>query len=358
MSEDKTPQRAPETDSVDIHDRVAEAYYGLMGPKFMRDTQNRIHWICRQIQGKNVLDVGCSQGIVPILLAREGLKVIGIDSSPKSIDEANYYLEVEPKQVRKNVSFVNTDFLSWDFHGLKIDTVVMSEVLEHLTRPNCFIEAAARILANRGRLIVTVPFGINDFIDHKHTFYILKPLRLISKHFDFVDIEVLGNWLGVVADRRVGADRGVENFRPTIALMEKLESAFYQTERGLRDELSLARTKQDEANRKYRGATEQITALKQRAIQEEKAHQAVKQAMARTTTQPKQTQVMAEGQAKAVAADDATKNLLRLEAELEATRSKLGEANQKYRGAGEQITALKQRVTQEEAARQAAEQAR
>ncbi|NWF73627.1 MAG: class I SAM-dependent methyltransferase, partial [Nitrospirae bacterium] len=183
-----------------------------MGPKFMRDTQNRIHWICRQIQGKNVLDVGCSQGIVPILLAREGLKVIGVDSSPKAIDEASHYLASEPKQVRKNVSFVNSDFLSWDSHGLKIDTVVMSEVLEHLTRPNCFIETAARILAKRGRLIVTVPFGINDFIDHKHTFYLLKPLRLISKHFDLVDIEVLGNWLGVVADRRVGADRGAETF--------------------------------------------------------------------------------------------------------------------------------------------------
>ena len=108
MNQDKRPQHASETDSVDIHDRVAEAYYGLMGQQFMRDTQNRIHWICRQIQGKNVLDVGCSQGIVPILLAREGLKVIGIDSSPKAIDEANHYLASEPKQVRKHVSFVNS----------------------------------------------------------------------------------------------------------------------------------------------------------------------------------------------------------------------------------------------------------
>jgi 2-polyprenyl-3-methyl-5-hydroxy-6-metoxy-1,4-benzoquinol methylase len=111
VKEEKQVQPSSETDSVDIHDRVAEAYYGLMGPKFMRDTQNRIHWICRQIQGKNVLDVGCSQGIVPILLAREGLKVIGIDSSPKAIDEANRYLGIEPKQVRKNVSWVE------DRHG-------------------------------------------------------------------------------------------------------------------------------------------------------------------------------------------------------------------------------------------------
>ena len=252
MNEEKQAQPSSDTDSVDVHDRVTEAYYGLMGPKFMRDTQTRIHWICRQIQGKQVLDVGCSQGVVPILLAREGLKVIGIDSSPKSIDEANHYLAIEPKQVRKNISFINTDFLSWDVHDVKIDTVVMSEVLEHLTRPECFIETAARILAKKGRLIVTVPFGVNDFIDHKHTFYLLEPLRLISKYFDPACIEVLGNWLGIVADRRLGTDRGAEIFRPTIALMEKLERAFYQTERTLRDELSLVRTKQDETNRKYR----------------------------------------------------------------------------------------------------------
>src|SRR5437867_793637 len=110
LNETKQIQLVSETDAADIHDRVAEAYYGLMGQQFMRETQNRIHRICRQIQGKSVLDVGCSQGIVPILLARDGLKVIGIDSSPKSIDEANHYLAQEPEHVRRNVSFVNTDF--------------------------------------------------------------------------------------------------------------------------------------------------------------------------------------------------------------------------------------------------------
>ena len=327
-------QLAPEPDSADIHDRVTEAYYGLMGQQFMRETQDRIHWICRQIQGKSVLDVGCSQGIVPILLAREGLKVIGIDSSPKAIDEANQYLANEPEQIRRHVSFVNSDFLSWNYDDLKIDTVVMSEVLEHLTRPEWFLEAAARILAERGRLIVTVPFGVNDFIDHKHTFYLLKPLRLIAKHFDLVDIEILGKWLGIVADRRVGSDRVTETFHPTIALIEKLESAFYQTERVLRDELSLTRKIQDKTNQTYQGASEQITALKQRVTQEEAARRATEQALREATTQLEQ-----------------------LNAELAPVRSRLEESNQNYQGVTEQVTALKQRVTQEEAARQATEQA-
>jgi glycosyltransferase involved in cell wall biosynthesis len=128
----------------------------------------------------------------------------------------------------------------------------------------------------------------------------------------------------------------------------------------------------EEATRKYQGADEQVAVLKERVTQEETARQAVEQALVQTTTQLEQTQdrfqtdrtvqqqqlaqATAEGQAKAVAAEEATKNLLCLEAELEVSRGKLREANQKYRAAGEQITALKQRVTQEETARRATEQ--
>ena len=72
----------------DIHDRVMEAYYGKLGDQFMRETQARIHWICAQVKGRRILDVGCSQGIVPLLLAREGCQVTGVDTSPQAIEEA------------------------------------------------------------------------------------------------------------------------------------------------------------------------------------------------------------------------------------------------------------------------------
>src|SRR5206468_3901778 len=233
---------------------------------------------------------------------------------------------------------------------------------------------AARILAKGGRLTVTVPFGINDFIDHKHTFYLLEPLKLISKHFDLVDIEILGKWLGIVADRRVGKDRGTETFHPTIALMEKLEGAFHQTERVLRDELSLTRKNQDEASKKYRGVTEQVATLKQRVAQEETARQTAEQARAQATTQLEQAQrslqeerttlqqqlaqSTAEGQAKTVAVHEAEKNLIRLEAEREAVRSRLEEANQQYRGEIGRASCRERGEMQEEAAGQIVEQSR
>src|SRR5215813_6921832 len=88
----------------------------------------------------------------------------------------------------------------------------------------------------------------------------------------------------------------------------------------LEGELETRRSQLEAANQKYRGAGEQIAALKQQLAQ-----------------------VTTEGQAKV---DGAEKTRLRLEGELEAGRNKLGEANEKYRGASEQIAALKQRVTE------------
>jgi glycosyltransferase involved in cell wall biosynthesis/spore maturation protein CgeB/predicted nucleic acid-binding Zn-ribbon protein len=141
---------------------------------------------------------------------------------------------------------------------------------------------------------------------------------------------------------------------------------------GLDGELAAVRTRLEEANQKYRGATEQVSTLKQRVTEEERARQAAEQALAQATAQLAQSQVRLQeertalqqqiaqlrdqGQAQSVAAHEAEKRLIRLEGELEAGRDRLEEANQKYRGATEQVSTLKQRVTEEERACQAAEQ--
>jgi|CXWL01.1.fsa_nt_gi glycosyltransferase involved in cell wall biosynthesis len=140
----------------------------------------------------------------------------------------------------------------------------------------------------------------------------------------------------------------------------------------LKAELEAARARLEEANQNYREATEQICALKQRVTQEEAMQQGAEQARAqaaaqlaevqrsfqeeRKTFQQQLAQSIAEGQAKTATMYEGEKKLIRLESELEA-RSRLEEANQKYRGATEQVTTLKQRVTEEEVARKTVEQA-
>lgn len=313
MSSTQLAEMASHTDATaplaDIHDRVMEAYYGKLGEHFMRETQTRIHWICAQVSGKQVLDVGCSQGIVPLLLAREGCSVTGVDTSPQAIAEALDYLQAEPAHVQQKITYVNADFLSLDTSVAEPDTIVISEVLEHLVRPEMFVEKAASLLKPGGRLIITVPFGVNDFIDHKHTFYLLAPYRMLSKHLRISEVKVLGKWLGMVAQK---AEEGgaPSDLNLGVEQIQGLEKAFEAVERNLNSSLASVKQRLEEANNKYRAAIEQIALLKPEA-------QKVPELKSALSTHQKTV------------------------AELGEVKQHLDDANTKYRAATDQIARLK-----------------
>lgn len=245
-------------DKVDIHDRVMEAYYGFLGDTFMKETQARIHWICAQVKGRKVLDIGCSQGIVPILLAREGCEVVGVDTSPRAIEEASEYLAKEPGHVQENVTYINQDFMSLDESEVEVDTVILSEVLEHLARPHLFVEKAARLLMpTGGRLVVTVPFGINDYIDHKQTFYLKSPYEILFNYFSEVEFVILGKWIGFVAyDPRKNSGEEVQAFGEELGYLEK---GFYSLEEGLRAEIKRLQSTARDLGLKYKNAAKELS---------------------------------------------------------------------------------------------------
>ncbi|MFT0521161.1 glycosyltransferase [Pseudomonas faucium] len=311
----------------DIHDRVMEAYYGKLGDQFMRETQARIHWICAQVKGRRVLDVGCSQGIVPLLLAREGCQVTGVDTSPQAIDEAKGYMAAEPAHVQQNVTYVNADFLSLDIVDVEPDSIVISEVLEHLVRPELFVEKASDLLKVGGRLVITVPFGVNDFIDHKHTFYLMEPFRLLSEHLQIVEIKVLGKWLGIVAQKADAYVAGSPDALP-ITRVRELEKAFEAIERSLRENISAISKRLDEANKKYRSATEQISQLKPEAQMAQALSKELQAGKADLAEQHQAHREVVEANA-------------RIAQELSEIKQRLDEANRKYRAATEQIAVLK-----------------
>ncbi|WP_434697297.1 methyltransferase domain-containing protein [Pseudomonas sp. Z1-14] len=354
------PQPEGPTALADIHDRVMEAYYGKLGEHFMRETQARIHWICAQVAGKKVLDVGCSQGIVPLLLAREGCEVVGVDTSPQAIEEAKSYLAAEPTHVQAKICYVNADFLSLDTTETAPDTIVISEVLEHLVRPEMFVEKAAALLKPEGRLIITVPFGVNDFIDHKHTFYLLEPFRLLNEYLQITDIKVLGKWLGMVAIKKSDATAPREA-QLDMAQIRNLEKAFEAIERNLQDSLSSTSKNLAEANRKYRAATEQIAELK---VQAQRVEELTKQNRAQEALLSEQadiklhleeankkyraaTEQIVELKLLAPKVEELTKQNLAQEASLSKLadiKSRLEDANEKYRAATEHVQLLKQEV--------------
>jgi SAM-dependent methyltransferase len=230
--------------SFEHHDYIMDAYNGEMGKDFMHKTQARIHWICEQVAGSLVLDVGCSQGIVPLLLGRKGKAVVGIDGDLQSINFARNVIGNEPSSVQQKIILIEADFIKHEFNEEAFDTILMTEILEHLVDPSAFVEKASHLLMPGGRLVVTVPFGINDFIGHKQTFYFAGIERLLAEKFEVGAVKFFGQWIGFVATLRTKKRAWSEEY-PQI-LIQELEENFFKIERELRNSLATVKKSAEE----------------------------------------------------------------------------------------------------------------
>ena len=85
-------------------DRVGEVYNGTYGSDIAQmRTKDRVNWICKNVHGKHILDIGCSQGIVDLLLARQGRNVLAIDIEKEAIAYAQTAAAKEPLDVQRRL---------------------------------------------------------------------------------------------------------------------------------------------------------------------------------------------------------------------------------------------------------------
>lgn len=106
--------------------------------------------IQRVVAGPNALDVGCGVGIITRLLADTVERVVGLDGSSAKIERAKA-LTAAP-----NVAYVCSLFEDWSSAD-RFDTIVATNILEHVSDSGAFLAWCRRLLAPSGRLIVTVP---------------------------------------------------------------------------------------------------------------------------------------------------------------------------------------------------------
>ena len=103
--------------------------------------------------GKRVIEVGCGIGNITKLLG-DGRRVLGLDIHPR-------YLSFAKKRLarQKNISFqsikLNENFKT--FHKFKADTIVCSNVLEHIENDRWFLNNCFAALPKGGRLLIFVP---------------------------------------------------------------------------------------------------------------------------------------------------------------------------------------------------------
>ena len=217
-------------------DRISELYKGEI---FLEDVQSvtkqRIHWMCQRAEGQKVIDIGCSQGIVSILLAREGFEVVGVDIDNRTIEYANSDRAKEPPEVQQRLTFIRGNSYDVDLPDREFHTAIMGEFLEHQVKPEKAITKAYELLVYDGKLIITVPFGLFEDPDHEQTFYIASLYKLIYPYFVITEVELIGGYLCLLCKRReVVLEKQMDSI--DLALVERAEQEFQHREAALTKE--------------------------------------------------------------------------------------------------------------------------
>ncbi len=144
--------------------------------------------------GQRVLEVSCKDGAFGSELTRAGNKVTGIDEEPRVPAAAGYE------------AVVSTDLESGAgelvrYADRPFDRILLLDTLEHLRNPAPLLEDVRRLLAPRGKVIVSVPNAVNftvrlmilfgqfhyqdrGILDWRHLrFFTAKTIRgLLEKH--------------------------------------------------------------------------------------------------------------------------------------------------------------------------------
>jgi 2-polyprenyl-3-methyl-5-hydroxy-6-metoxy-1,4-benzoquinol methylase len=103
-------------------------------------------------QPQDVLDVGCAQGTLALLLGERGHHVTAVDLRTEFLDYA------KSRYTHGKVRFLQANALKDDIPG-RYDLVFANQLIEHLVYPEQFLQHLRANLRPGGRLVVTTPNG-------------------------------------------------------------------------------------------------------------------------------------------------------------------------------------------------------
>lgn len=157
--------------------------------------QNHLKKTCKYIEGKKVLEIGCSSGYDAEIYTKYSSFFQGIDISDEAINKAN-------SKNLKNAKFSCTDGHELPFPDKSFDCVIVNSLLHHLDLSTSFLEIK-RVLRDEGLLIFKEPLGTNPIFDLYRFFtpsartpderpFTFSDLSLMKRHFAFHDIEWFG----------------------------------------------------------------------------------------------------------------------------------------------------------------------
>ena len=103
---------------------------------------------------QKIIEIGCGNGYLALELARDGHEVIGLDRSPEIIEVAERSRAASPDTPGfGKLTYLCTDFGTWQGVDASFDLVVINRTLHHLTELGPIVTNVKRLLTQQGRLI-------------------------------------------------------------------------------------------------------------------------------------------------------------------------------------------------------------
>jgi ubiquinone/menaquinone biosynthesis C-methylase UbiE len=129
----------------DVYEKACRSWF--LPRKLWHAHKNRE--VVKRVEGKRILDVGCGSGTIVKRLLKKGKSVIGVDIGNELLRfcQSSY----------KNAAFCGADAQYLPFSDNCFDTIVCSEVIEHLDNPEKGLKEFERILRPNGELVITTP---------------------------------------------------------------------------------------------------------------------------------------------------------------------------------------------------------
>lgn len=189
-------------------DRSFEIYRSeAMDASIQERTRRRIDWLCSRAEGR-VLDVGCSQGVVPWLLAQKDIEVVGVDTDTEALNWAEKKLQTCDPALRQRITLVLSDFAAFTTEK-PFDTIIAGEYLEHLQDADidAHLTHMRDLLSADGRVAITVPLELHPHPDHHQTFFPRTLADTLARHFSIATMEVEDGYLRCVCDLTAPARR-------------------------------------------------------------------------------------------------------------------------------------------------------
>ena len=254
-----------EQSPVTLHrDHVAQVYFKMLQWDAEGDIlRRRIDWMADQTQGQRVLDVGCNDGVLEILLARRGFDVTGVDSDATALEFARHLLANEPEEVSARVRLIHGDLARTVLALDPFDTVVIGEVLEHLEDPEALLDRSLELVRPEGRVVITTPFGFHPHENHRQTFCLSGFLALLKPRCGLELLQVEDGYIRVVGRVSPADGKSWEQF-DVDRVMSMGETALVASQRRLYRKIDGLDRRKKQLEQQVQAGTEKAAQLEQR----------------------------------------------------------------------------------------------